>query len=208
MDKYYTILADSGKLLFRNKLHTIVNTLSITGYFFSLTLVIRCWLTLNYFEALERENLLNQNDLIDSFTQSAAARNLILLLTSLKSGLFLISLGLFLAGLFYLFIHFQHILLIDKEELITKKLLGSSDLRLTSELFSDFLLFAIPSACIGLLSAQLLYMKFFLTATSWIKELLYTPSRFFLLVDLPLIGVFLLVLIFQFFRLNSHLARL
>ncbi|GGC76788.1 hypothetical protein [Enterococcus wangshanyuanii] len=208
MNTLSSILIDSGRFLLRNKWHSFIKSFSIIAYFFISTLLIRIGLTLKHFETLEREHLLSQTEMIDAFSQTAALRNLIFLLTTLKNGLLLISLGLFIAGLFYLFIHFQQVLLVDKKELIIKKLLGSSGIRVTSEIFSDFLLLAIPSTFIGVLSTELLYADFFRTNTSWIKDFLYTPGRFFLCVDLPLMGVFGLVLLCQFLHINKQVTRL
>ncbi|ALS01335.1 hypothetical protein ATZ33_08120 [Enterococcus silesiacus] len=208
MDHFYYILKDSGNTILRNKGAAFFKSIFSFLYFFVLTLLLHAWITSAHLKKIEEQNRLKEIDSLDAFTQSNASQNLVTLLESLTNALLIFSIGLLLFGIFYLFIYFQRAIILDKKELILKKMLGSSALQVTSELFIEPLLLIIPSSLLGLTTAECLYTLFFKLSDSWFIDILFHPSYFVLLVDFPLIGCFSLLLIGQFFYFKQKITNL
>lgn len=208
MESFYYILKDSGNSILRNKGAAFLKSIFSFLYFFVLTILLHAWITSVHLSNIEEQNRLEEIDSLDAFTQSNSSQNLVTLLESFTNALLIFSIGLILFGIFYLFIYFQRVMILDKKELIIKKMLGSSALQVTSELFIESLLLIIPSSLLGLITAECLYMLFFTLSDSWFIDILFHPSYFVLLVDFPLIGCFLLLLVGQFFYFKQKITNL
>ncbi|WP_170922912.1 hypothetical protein A5821_003434 [Enterococcus sp. 7F3_DIV0205] len=208
MNNFYYILKDSGNSLLRSKGAAFFKSIFTVLYFFVLSVLLHGWITAVHFGRIEEQRRIEEIDSLDAFTQSNASENLITLLESLNIALLIFSIGLFLFGVFYLFISFQRSMILDKKELIIKKMLGSTALQVTSELFIEPLLLIIPSSVLGLIITEYLYTLFFKQSNSWFSDMLYAPSHFVMFADLPLIGIFSFLLLCQFLLLKQKITKL
>ncbi|WP_207695479.1 hypothetical protein DOK67_0000095 [Enterococcus sp. DIV0212c] len=208
MYNLYYVVKDSSIDLIRNKGATFFKGTFIFLYTLTLTILLHLLVTTNHLETIEKENKLLESNSLDYFVQTNSSDHLITLLVSLKNGFIIFTISLFLFGIAYLFIYFQKALLLNKEELVTKKMLGASAIRVTSELFLDSVLLIIPCIILGIIVAEYFYASCFFNSTFWLARDFYAPSYFIVYVDLPLIGLFSLVLICQFFYLKQKITNL
>lgn len=208
MNKLYWVLYDSGIGLLRNKKAAFAKGIFTCFYFFILTILVHAWLISSRLANIEKQKVIEENNTLDTLLQTNANEHLITLLLSMKTALAVFSLGLLFFGIFYLTIHFQRILLLDKRELVIKKLLGSSARRVTSEFFTDSLLAVLPSALLGIILAEFSYLTITQSLYSWLTAAFYSTSYFILHVDLPLIGVFVCLVTCQFLYFNQKITNL
>ncbi|MEI5989298.1 hypothetical protein A5881_000786 [Enterococcus termitis] len=208
MDQFYYILKDSCTSILRNKGAALFKSSFSFLYFFILSVLLHTWITSLLLRKIEEQNRLEAIDSIDAFTQTNSSQNLVTLLDTLSIALLIFSIGLFLFGIFYLVIYLQKTLILDKKELIIKKMLGGSALQVTSEFFFEPLLLIIPSSILGLITAEYLYTIFFRHSNSWFGDVLYSSNDFAFFVDFPLIGFFSLLLIGQFLYLKQIITNL
>lgn len=208
MDQFYYILKDSCTSILRNKGAALFKSSFSFLYFFILSVLLHTWLTSLLLRKIEEQNRLEAIDSPDAFTQTNSSQNLVTLLDSLSVALLIFSIGLFLFGIFYLVIYLQKTLILDKKELIIKKMLGGSALQVTSEFFFEPLLLIIPSSILGLITAEYLYTIFFRHSNSWFGDVFYSSNDFAFFVDFPLIGFFSLLLIGQFLYLKQKITNL
>lgn len=208
MHTFYYVLKDSGNSILRNKIAACLKITFSFLYLFAFTILLHGWFTTIHLEEMEQQRILEQSDPLEALLQSDSNENLLTLLNSLKTAFLIFSIGLFLFGMLYLFLYFQRTMILDKKELIVKKMLGASALQVTSELFIEPLLLIIPSCILGLFTAESLYTLFFQSSDSWLTSMLYPPSYFVIYVDAPLIGLFLLLLICQFLYLKQTITKL
>ncbi|WP_455295795.1 hypothetical protein [Enterococcus crotali] len=173
-----------------------------------MSVLLHTWITSLLLRKIEEQNRLEAIDSPDAFTQTNSSQNLVTLLDTLSIALLIFSIGLFLFGIFYLVIYLQKTLILDKKELIIKKMLGGSALQVTSEFFFEPLLLIIPSSILGLITAEYLYTIFFRHSNSWFGDVLYSSNDFAFFVDFPLIGFFSLLLIGQFLYLKQKITNL
>ncbi|MEI5993102.1 FtsX-like permease family protein [Candidatus Enterococcus mansonii] len=208
MYKMYYVLKDSSITLLRNKGAAFSKGFFSFVYACILTIVFRIWINLIHFESLEKQRALEAKHSTDSLLQTDSSDHLITLLTSLKISFMIFSLGLLLFGIALLCIQLQKNYLLNKKELLIKKMLGNSAVRVTSEFFFESFLLVIPCIILGMLLSDYLYLQFFHFATSWIAAVLYPPSYFLLFLTLPVIGIFLLILVCQFLYLKQKITKL
>ncbi|MGX7148169.1 FtsX-like permease family protein [Enterococcus ureasiticus] len=204
----YYVLKDSGNNLLQNKVTALLKSIFSFLYFFVLTTLLHGWLTAIHLEEIEQKRILEEADSMDILLQSNSNEQLLTLLKSLKTAFLIFSIGLFLFGILYLFLYFQRAIILDKKELILKKMLGASALQVTSELFIESMLLTLPSCILSLFTAESLYTLFFQSSDSWLTSILYPPSYFVIYVDFSLIGLFSLLLICQFLYLKQKLTNL
>ncbi|MGX7265516.1 FtsX-like permease family protein [Enterococcus crotali] len=208
MDQFYYILKDSCTSILRKKGAALFKSSFSFLYFFILSVLLHTWITSLLLRKIEEQNRLEAIDSPDAFTQTNSSQNLVTLLDTLSIALLIFSIGLFLFGIFYLVIYLQKTLILDKKELIIKKMLGGSALQVTSEFFFEPLLLIIPSSILGLITAEYLYTIFFRHSNSWFGDVLYSSNDFAFFVDFPLIGFFSLLLIGQFLYLKQKITNL
>lgn len=208
MNAFYYVLKDSINDLLRNKVRTLLKSIFSFLYFFFLAILFHGWFTVIHLEEIEQKRILEQTDSLEALLQSDSNEGLLTLLNSLKIALLIFSIGLFLFGVLYLFLYFHRAIILDKKELIIKKMLGASALQVTWELFLGSLLLIIPSCILSFFVAESLYTFFFLSSDSWLTNVLYPPSYFVLYVDFSLVGLFSLLLVCQFLYSKQKITDL
>lgn len=208
MDTFYYALKDGGNSLQRNKGAAFFKSSLSFIYFFILTMLLHAWLTAIYFEITEQKNIQDEMDSMDMVLQSNSGDYLLTLLSSLKTVFFIFSIGLFLFGILYLLIYFQRVMLLEKKDLIVKKMLGASALQVTSELLIEPMILIIPNCILSLFTAECLYSLLYNLSDSWFTSMLYPTGYFVLHIDFPLFGLFSLILTCLFFFLKQKVEKL
>ncbi|MGX7244688.1 FtsX-like permease family protein [Enterococcus quebecensis] len=208
MYKLYYVLKDSRIYLLRNKMTLFFKSIFTSLYTFILMISLHAWIISSKFEALEKQKAIEEANSLEEIIQSNSSDHLITLVTSLKISFSIFSVGLLLFGITYLFIHFQKVLLLDKKELVTKKMLGSSATRVTCELFLDSISLIIPGIMLGTIITGYLYTTFFHFLTSSLTTILDRPRYVIFYVYIPLAGLFLVVFSCQFLYLKHKITKL